>query len=77
MLSGIRIGLRESVCFLNETKVKEGIKNISGVATCAFGCLEAYDLYKMSRGRFLSSVVIQVPACAFCVLVLHIRYEEF
>ncbi|MBS0620263.1 MAG: hypothetical protein JSS61_02250 [Verrucomicrobia bacterium] len=39
------------VRFLNQPMVKEGIKNVAGTITCAFGILEVYDIYQILRGN--------------------------
>lgn len=53
--SSCRSGLATVVKFFNSPPVKEGVKDFSGIVTCAFGFLEVYDLYKIIRGRRLSS----------------------
>jgi len=40
-----------AVRFFNQPLIKEGIKNVAGVVTCAFGIVELYDIYQIMRGR--------------------------
>lgn len=47
--------------YLNTPVVKEGIKNVAGSLTCAFGLYEAYDLYQISQGRPIADADPDVP----------------
>lgn len=40
-----------SVRLLNQPIVKEGVKNIAGTVTFAFGLIEIHDVYQILRGR--------------------------
>lgn len=43
------------VRFLNQPLIKEGIKNVAGAATFAFGLAEIGDLYAIAKGRPITS----------------------
>jgi hypothetical protein len=51
---GIKNLLNTSVQLLNHPITKEGIKNIAGTVTCAFGIMEIYNIYQISQGRAIS-----------------------
>jgi hypothetical protein len=38
------------VSFFNEPAIKEGIKNVAGAISCAFGVVELYDIYQIMTG---------------------------
>lgn len=44
-----------AVRLLNQPLVKEGVKNIAGCVTFAFGIIEIYDIYQMLRGREITT----------------------
>lgn len=46
--SGAKSLLNSSVHLLNNSVVKEGVKNVAGIFTLAFGVAEIYDLYRIS-----------------------------
>jgi hypothetical protein len=73
--------LHSSAHFLNQTLVKEGVKNIAGSLTFAFGFVEIYDLYHIAKGRDISTeakntspewvqVVKKIVMCAKLSLIL-------
>jgi hypothetical protein len=41
---------------LNQPMIKEGVKNVAGSVTFAFGLVEIYDIYKMARGCEMETV---------------------
>lgn len=41
--------------FLNRPVIKEGIKNVASTVACAFGIVEAYDMYQILNGRDIST----------------------
>jgi hypothetical protein len=45
-MNAVRNGARATACFLNQPVVKEGVKNVAGSLTLAFGLVEIYDLYR-------------------------------
>ena len=47
--------LAASVRLLNQPIVKEGVKNIAGIATFAFGLAEIYDVYQIAQGREITT----------------------
>ena len=51
----IRNGVSATVQFLNQPTVKEGVKNIAGIATFIFGLIEVYDVYQIIQGRDIST----------------------
>lgn len=53
--AAIKNGLGTVVRFLNQPSVKEGVKNIVGIAAFTFGIIEAYDIYQILRGREIST----------------------
>ena len=44
-----------TVQLLNQPLIKEGVKNIAGSVTFAFGLMEMYDIYQIAKGREVSS----------------------
>lgn len=44
-----------AIRLFNQPLVKEGIKNVAGSLTLAFGLVEIYDLYQIARGREIST----------------------
>jgi len=56
-MSSITNIFRDGVKLLNTPFVKEGVKNIAGTLTCAFGLVEIYDLYQIFRGKEVSTDV--------------------
>lgn len=48
-------GLTAAAQLLNQPIVKEGVKNIAGAVTFAFGLIEIYDIYQIFRGRKIST----------------------
>lgn len=53
------------VGFFNQPLVKEGVKNVAGAVTCAFGIVELYDIYQIMRGREIGGDINpQSPAWA-------------
>lgn len=49
------IAMMAPIRFLNQPVVKEGIKNIAGAVTFAFGIIEIYDICQIARGRKIST----------------------
>jgi hypothetical protein len=47
--------MRSLFRLLNTPTMKEGVKNVAGSVTFAFGLLAAYDFYQIARGRKLCS----------------------
>lgn len=56
-ISGVKELFGASVRFMNQPGVKEGIKNIAGLATFGLGLAEAYDIYQIARGREISTEI--------------------
>lgn len=55
--------VREAVRVLNTPVVKEGVKNIAGSVTFAFGIMELYDISQILRGRKISTEIdTEVPS---------------
>lgn len=44
-----------TVRFLNQPLVKEGIKKVAGCVTFAFGVVEIYDIYQILKGREITT----------------------
>jgi hypothetical protein len=75
MTTSIKNLLRQVVRFLNQPPVKEGVKNVVGVATFACGVIEVYDTYQMACSREgsteqSSDVTKMALACAKVSLLL-------
>lgn len=49
IISGVKNSVASISSFLNQPLIKEGVKNVAGVATFAFGLVEVYDLYQILR----------------------------
>src|SRR5262245_33541790 len=43
ILSGVKSALKVPITFLNHPLIKEGVKNVAGVAAFVFGIYEIYD----------------------------------
>lgn len=57
--------MTEIVRLLNKPLIKEGIKDVAGVVTCAFGIVELYDIYQIMCGREIGGDLDpQAPAWA-------------
>jgi hypothetical protein len=54
-ISSARGLLSTSVKLLNQPVVKEGVKNLAGSITFAFGLVEMYDIYCLVRGRKITT----------------------
>lgn len=52
---GLRNLVTTTVNLLNQPIVKEGVKNVAGSLTFAFGLVEIYDVYQIARGREIST----------------------
>jgi len=53
--SGVKRLFNASVHLLNQPLVKEGVKNLAGSVTFVFGLVEIYDIYRIARGREIST----------------------
>ncbi len=49
--------INTTVHLLNQPLVKEGVKNIAGSVTFAFGLIEMYDIYQIVKGGNVSSEI--------------------
>jgi len=58
---GIKGYVKTSVALLNTPTIKEGVKNVLGSVTFAFGLLEMYDLYQILQGRSISTETHSSP----------------
>lgn len=47
--------INTTVQLLNQPLIKEGVKNIAGSVTFAFGLMEVYDIYQIAKGREVTS----------------------
>lgn len=54
-MNTISSGLKSAAKFLNQPVIKEGVKNIAGSVTFAFGVVEIYDIYQIARGRAITT----------------------
>lgn len=58
-MDSIKLAARDAlsavVQMLNHPPIKEGIKNIAGCITFAFGIVEVYDIYQILRGREITT----------------------
>ncbi len=52
---GVKNLFTSSVRLLNQPIVKEGVKNIAGTVTFAFGLVEISDIYQIARGRKITT----------------------
>lgn len=52
---GIKGAVQASVHLLNQPLIKEGVKNVAGSVTMAFGLMEMYDVYQIMCCREIST----------------------
>jgi hypothetical protein len=57
--------LRNAVYFLNQSGVKEGVKNCTGGVTFVIGLIETYDCYEILKGRRISTT-IEIDSPRWC-----------
>lgn len=58
-ISGIKNIITQFGNLLNHPVVKEGVKNVAGVATFAFGVVEIYDIYSSLKNRNVTTETSQ------------------